>query len=223
MELAVDLRLRRAPGEKPGVETIAEAEGTPAEAEVRAVALEPVMLTLVQDLDRPSVIQAEEPEAGGRTRRQLVRGLERLLRSVGVRFDPCVDRDTLLDLVMGFALTHHTDRGVRNLVRAIGGIVVRREYRARIAAGVAARRQEGLVATGGPRGAPWGFRVGRGGRLVRNADEERCVVVARKLREDGMSLQAVADELRRQGFRNRGSSGRFNKNGIRRMLGEGRN
>ncbi|MFZ5788959.1 MAG: recombinase family protein [Acidobacteriota bacterium] len=49
-------------------------------------------------------------------------------------------------------------------------------------------------------GTPYGFALGAGGTLVEDADEQTVIAEARRLREAGLSLRAVAGELDRRGF-----------------------
>jgi DNA invertase Pin-like site-specific DNA recombinase len=66
--------------------------------------------------------------------------------------------------------------------------------------------------------APYGFQVAGDGSLVEDTDEQAMLREARRLRESGLSLRAVAGELDRHGFRSR-TGRRFAAQQVSRMVG----
>lgn len=69
--------------------------------------------------------------------------------------------------------------------------------------------------TGGD--APFGFRVGRDGKLAPVAREQRTIARARELRAEGLTQAAIAEVLLIEGFRPRSGS-RFYQAQVARML-----
>ena len=70
--------------------------------------------------------------------------------------------------------------------------------------------------TGGE--APYGYRLARDGvALVTVAKEQKVLMVARELRDTGLSLRAIAAQLAEKGFRPRQGT-RFYAQQIKRML-----
>jgi site-specific DNA recombinase len=84
--------------------------------------------------------------------------------------------------------------------------------RTRAALGVKRRRGERVGAV------PFGYKLDDdGATLFRDIDEQKVIEVARGLRADGLSYQAIAHELEHRGFKPR-SEGRWYPTQVRRML-----
>lgn len=85
--------------------------------------------------------------------------------------------------------------------------------RARTRAALAQKRKRGEH-TGGH--APFGYSV-VDGRLVENEHEQRCVALARSLRDDGLSLRAIGAKLVDAGFATR-KGGKWHASSVRCLL-----
>lgn len=69
------------------------------------------------------------------------------------------------------------------------------------------------------RHAPLGTRIGEDGCLEPNPREVEAVILARTLRNEGVTLRAIAQRLMEEGFETRGK--RWYASSIRRMLADG--
>jgi len=68
--------------------------------------------------------------------------------------------------------------------------------------------------------APFGFKLGDGGNLLADAQEKAALAEARRLRQEGLSLRAVARELEERGFVSRAGRA-FGAGQVERMVGAG--
>jgi DNA invertase Pin-like site-specific DNA recombinase len=156
-------------------------------------------------LERPGLARALRMLRSGEAAALLVVKLDRLTRSVR-------DLGTLVEqyfadpngpalLSVGEQVDTRTAGG--RLVLNVLGAVSQWEREAigeRTAAAMRHMAAQGTY-TGGK--APFGYRLGEGGRLDAHEAEQAVIREARALRDDGLSLRAVASRLSAQGHRSR--------------------
>jgi site-specific DNA recombinase len=162
-----------------------------------------------KSLDRPGLQRALSMLKAGKADALLVVKLDRLTRSV-------VDLGTLVDRYFAPGKAALLSVGEQIDTRSAAGRLVlnvlasvsqweREAIGERTATAMQHKASQGEY-TGGQ--APYGRRVGADGtRLEEEAQEAQARALARQLREQGLSLRAVAAELHRRGVRSRTGRG----------------
>lgn len=126
---------------------------------------------------------------------------------------------TLRDQILAEMVTVEENdfaRGVNQGLREALRIVDKHDCAASIKAALEELRAQGMK-TGGD--VPYGYRrIDDGSKtLVEDAGEQEVIAIARRLRNAGKTLRAIAHELRRRGKRTR-DKGPFDPKQISRML-----
>lgn len=170
--------------------------------------------------ERPALAEALAMVADGRADAVLIPNLDRLARELTVQEGALTvvwaHGGRVFAVDQGEILPDDTDDPMRTFVRQVMGAAAQLErglIAKRLKSGRAAKKAAGGYAGGAP---AYGQRAADGG-LETDENEAAALAAAEKLREDGVSLRAIAAQLNEDGVPTK-RGGRWHPNTVARLL-----